>query len=80
MLLVGDAHLHHCGNPRRVSYDARGDIALHGWYVDIHAGQVLGLDGETNRFMPLREGQKMPVALPHGRCLAGGEPLAQAAE
>ena len=35
---------------------ASGDIALHGWFVDIHAGSVLGLDGVTGRFTPLREG------------------------
>ena len=67
-------------HPSVASGIARGEIALHGWYVDIHAGQILGLDGETNRFMPLREGHKLPVALPHGRRLAGVEPLAQAAE
>ncbi len=43
---------------------ARGEIALHGWFVDIHAGQVLGLDGETGRFVQLRENQTLPVALP----------------
>jgi carbonic anhydrase len=43
---------------------ARGDMALHGWFVDINAGQVLGLDGETNKFVPLREDQPLPVALP----------------
>jgi len=49
---------------------ARGEIALHGWYVDIHAGTVLGLDGETNRFVSLREDRPLPVALAHGRRLA----------
>ncbi|HEY0624935.1 carbonic anhydrase [Sphingomonas sp.] len=44
---------------------ARGEIALHGWFVDIHAGLVLGLDGETGRFVPLREDAPLPVALPH---------------
>ena len=41
---------------------ARGEISLHGWFVDIHAGQVLGLDGETGRFVPLREHDALPVA------------------
>ena len=41
---------------------AKGEIALHGWFVDIHAGQVLGLDGETGRFVPLREDMQLPVA------------------
>lgn len=43
---------------------ARGEIALHGWFVDIHAGQVLGLDGESGRFVPIREEYPLPVALP----------------
>jgi len=42
---------------------ARGAITLHGWFVDIYAGQVLGLDGETGEFVPLREGRELPVAL-----------------
>jgi carbonic anhydrase len=67
-------------HPSVASGIARGEIALHGWYVDIHAGQVLGLNGETGRFSPLREGDHMPVALPHGRRLAGEAVYAQAAE
>lgn len=42
----------------------RGEMALHGWFVDIHEGQVLGLDGETGRFMPLRGDQPLPIAVP----------------
>ena len=49
---------------------ARGELALHGWYVDIHAGQVLGLDGETGRFLTLRADQPLPVALPAAQRLA----------
>ena len=44
---------------------ARGEIALHGWFVDIQAGLILGLDGATGRFVPLREDAPLPVALPH---------------
>lgn len=58
---------------------ARGEIALHGWFVDIHAGMVLGLDGTTGRFLPLREGTPLPVALPHAQRLAG-DVFLQAAE
>ena len=43
---------------------ARGEIALHGWFVDIHAGQILALDGVSGRFQQIVEGQPMPVALP----------------
>ncbi|WP_420142977.1 carbonic anhydrase [Sphingobium sp.] len=67
-------------HPSVASGIARGEIALHGWYVDIHAGQVLGLNGETGRFAPLREGEPMPVALPQSRRLAGEALYAQAAE
>lgn len=42
---------------------ARGEMTLHGWFVDIHAGQVLGLDGDTGEFVPLREDRDLPVAL-----------------
>jgi carbonic anhydrase len=35
---------------------ARGEMALHGWFVDIAAGQVLGLDGETGQFVPMHSG------------------------
>jgi len=42
---------------------ARGEMALHGWFVDIHAGQILGLDGVSGRFVPLREDQPLPVAV-----------------
>jgi carbonic anhydrase len=43
---------------------ATGELALHGWFVDIGAGQVLGLDGETGEFVPLREDSPLPVAVP----------------
>ncbi|WP_336965102.1 carbonic anhydrase [Sphingobium aquiterrae] len=59
---------------------ARGVIALHGWFVDIHAGVVLGLDGETGRFLPMREGAPMPVALPHAERRASDTDYLQAAE
>ncbi|PZU13524.1 MAG: carbonic anhydrase [Sphingobium sp.] len=77
-VVVQLAHLR--THPSVASGIARGEIALHGWYVDIHAGQVLGLDGETGRFVPLREGEQMPVALPQARRLAGDASLAVAAE
>jgi len=43
---------------------AEGHLSLHGWFVDIHAGQVLGLDGKTGQFEVLREDAPLPVALP----------------
>lgn len=59
---------------------ARGEISLHGWFVDIHAGQILGLDGENGQFVPLREDEPLPVALHAERRLAADFPLAVAAE
>ena len=59
---------------------ARGEISLHGWFVDIHAGQMLGLDGESGRFMPIREDYPLPVALPAAQRLAMDEPFVEAAE
>ena len=59
---------------------ARGEISLHGWFVDIHAGQVLALDSESGQFMPLREGEPLPVAHPAERRLAADFSLAVAAE
>ncbi|MGC4250949.1 MAG: carbonic anhydrase [Sphingobium sp.] len=77
-IVVQLAHLR--THPSVASGIARGEIALHGWFVDIHAGQILGLDGETGRFVALREGSPLPVALPHARRLAAETPYAQAAE
>ena len=59
---------------------ARGEISLHGWFVDIHAGVITGLDGETGQFLPLREGEPIPVALRAGRRVAVDFPFAIAAE
>ena len=59
---------------------ARGEIALHGWFVDIHHGQVLGLDGQTGQFVPLREGEPLPMAVAAGRRVAVDYPYAVAAE
>jgi len=59
---------------------ARGEISLHGWFVDIHAGQVLALEGTSGRFVTIRDGQPLPVALPAGQRLAAEPPMLHAAE
>jgi carbonic anhydrase len=59
---------------------ARGDLTLHGWFVDIHAGQVLALNGETGSFETVTEGTALPVALAAGQRLAARFPYAEAAE
>jgi carbonic anhydrase len=55
-------------------------MSLHGWFVDIAAGQVLGLDGDTGQFVPLREDRPLPVALPAAVRVAAEPMLREAAE
>jgi carbonic anhydrase len=59
---------------------AQGNITLHGWFVDIHEGVVLGLDGESGRFVPIREGEPFPVAQAAAPRQASDVPFLQAAE
>jgi len=59
---------------------ARGEISLHGWFVDIHAPQILGLDGDSGQFVPLREGEALPIALRPASRRAADSHLAVAAE
>ena len=59
---------------------ARGEIALHGWFVDIHNGQMLALNGETGRFEAVSEDRALPVAQPAQRRLAADFLAAEAAE
>ena len=59
---------------------ARGEMALHGWFVDITAGVVLGLDGDTGQFVPMREDRPLPVALPAYVRVANEPSYAVAAE
>ncbi|WP_333836344.1 carbonic anhydrase [Novosphingobium sp.] len=67
-------------HPSVASAIARGEMSLHGWFVDIKAGQVLGLDGDTGQFVPLREDAPMPVALAAQVRFAREPDLAEAAE
>lgn len=67
-------------HPSVASGVARGEISLHGWFVDIHEGQVLGLDGATGRFVPIREDQPMPIAHAAAQRLAADFDYAVAAE
>jgi len=55
---------------------AAGEMSLHGWVVDIHEGQVLGLEGQTGQFVPLRENEPLPVAV----SAQARYPMAEAAE
>ena len=57
---------------------ARGEIALHGWFIEIGEGSLLALDGETGRFEPIQEDRPLPVALPAAERRASH--LAEAAE
>jgi carbonic anhydrase len=67
-------------HPSVASGIARGEIALHGWFVDIHAGQILALDGETDRFVVVRDDTPLPVAVKPGRRRAADFDLVEAAE
>jgi len=58
---------------------ARGQIALHGWFVDIHSGSILALDGQRGHFAPVRDNSPLPVALPHASRLAANETLKRSA-
>jgi carbonic anhydrase len=58
---------------------ARGKIALHGWFVDIHAGSILALDEQKGHFTPVRDDAPLPIALPHASRLAAFESLKQSA-
>lgn len=59
---------------------AKGEMTLHGWFVDIHAGQVLALDGTTGRFEPLCDDAPLPVAHRSMRRLAADFIQLEAAE
>lgn len=69
-IVVQLAHLR--THPSVAAGIARGEISLHGWFVDIHSGVVLGLDGETGQFVQIRSEDPLPVALPAGQRLAMG--------
>jgi len=67
-------------HPAVASRIAKGELTLHGWFVDIHAGAILALDGATGRFMPIRENEPLPVALKPEQRLAADFVTAEAAE
>jgi carbonic anhydrase len=59
---------------------ARGEISLHGWFVDISAGQMFGLNGETGAFEPIHSDSPLPVAQPATQRFAMAAPMLEAAE
>ena len=67
-------------HPSVASAFAQGEMSLHGWFVDITAGVVLGLDGETGQWVAMREDCPLPVALPAARRVWAHEFVAEAAE
>ena len=76
-IVVQLAHLR--THPSVAAGIARGEISLHGWFVDIHQGVVMGLDGATGRFIPIRAEDPLPVALAAAQRLAMHAGQAQAA-
>jgi len=77
-VVVQIAHLR--THPSVAAGIARGEIALHGWFVDIHAGQMLALDGKSGRFLPVRDDAPLPVALPAAPRIAAEFIMQEAAE
>lgn len=68
-------------HPSVASGISRGEISLHGWFVDIGAGEILGLDGDTGQFVAMRGDRPLPVALPaQQRRAANMQPELKAAE
>ena len=67
-------------HPSVASAIARGQMTLHGWFVDIKAGGILALDGKTGRFAAVREGSPLPVALAPSQRLASDLLYVEAAE
>lgn len=67
-IVVQLAHLR--THPSVAAGIARGEISLHGWFVDIHNGVMLGLDGATGQFVQLSADDDLPVALPAAERLA----------
>ncbi len=67
-------------HPAVASRIAKGELTLHGWFVDIHTGTILALDGATGRFMTIRESEPLPVALKPEQRLAADFVTAEAAE
>lgn len=67
-------------HPSVASAIARGEVALHGWFVDIREGSILALDGDTGRFTAVRDDRPLPVALPAAQRLANGIAWLEAAE
>nr|WP_206365769.1 carbonic anhydrase [Sphingomonas naasensis] len=67
-VVIQIAHLR--THPSVAAAIARGAVALHGWFFDIGAGEVLALDGVSGQFVAIREGSELPVALPAAARLA----------
>jgi carbonic anhydrase len=67
-------------HPAVASRIAKGELTLHGWFVDIHAGEIFALDGATGRFSAIKQDQPLPVALKPEQRLAADFVVAEAAE
>ena len=76
-VVVQLAHLR--THPSVAAKIARGELSLHGWFVDIHEGMMLAVDGESGRFAPAREDQPLPIYLRASKRLAA-DFVAEAAE
>ena len=60
---------------------AAGELTLHGWFFDIRSGQIMALDGESDRFVPLDPEAPVCAAKPAASPRAAvRDPLLMAAE
>ena len=77
-VVVQLAHLR--THPSVAAAIGQGKLSLHGWFFDIHNGVTLGLDGTTERFVPISEDRPLPVALQAGaRRAVDLKPMVEAA-
>jgi carbonic anhydrase len=74
------AQINHLRTTRRSPPRSRGRNGAARLVRGHPRGQVLGLDGVTGQFVPMREDQPLPVALPAARRISAEGPLAEAAE
>ena len=66
-------------HPSVASAVARGELSLHGWFVDIETGGILALDGKSGQFMTVRDNSPLPVAVSAAPRLAAADLLRDAA-
>jgi carbonic anhydrase len=49
-------------HPSVASAMAKGELTLHGWFIEIETGSILAYDGASERFVPVSDEGPLPVA------------------